>query len=197
MRDTKFVTLSTVALAGFLPACQSVSHLSAKIDPTPNMNTIRETADAPTLVEAKNGDTGSAIGKRTTNGQRAELIYGNEQFFDNSGALPISDTPDDNADEGQSFVFRNAPVDAVLNQVLGEAFGLSYTVDPNVQGSITVRLDGISTPAQAVAGLDAALGLQGMEIVERSGSYIISRKGQVTGSTSTPVFVGAGETLLT
>ncbi|WP_198022862.1 secretin N-terminal domain-containing protein [Hyphomonas neptunium] len=92
-------------------------------------------------------------------------------------------------------MFRNAPIDAVLNEVLGERFGLSYSIDPSVTGSITLRLDGILTPDQAVAGMDAALRLQGFEIVESGGNFVIARVGQFQGSVSKPVFLQPNDVL--
>lgn len=76
---------------------------------------------------------------------------------------------------GESFQFRDAPIDLVLNQVLGETFGLSYVIDPNVQGRLTLRLDGLTDGQAAVAALDAALRLQNIRIAQNGSGYIVSR----------------------
>lgn len=76
---------------------------------------------------------------------------------------------------GRSFQFRDAPVDLVLNQVLGEAFGLSFAIDPNVQGRLTIRLDGVTDGPSAVAALDAALRLQNIKITQSSTGYSVSK----------------------
>tara|TARA_R110002049_G_scaffold193364_1_gene362202 strand:+ start:2670 stop:4757 length:2088 start_codon:yes stop_codon:yes gene_type:complete len=178
-----------------LPACQSITTLPTRIDPNPNPNTIRDFPDARVAVGKDEESASVRQDASEVTGPSEELIYGNSRFFDEASGRDqpvISDKP---SAQGENFVFRNAPIDAVLNEVLGESFGLSYTIDPSVSGSITLRLDGISTPAEAVAGLDAALGLQGFEIVDVSGNFIVSRKGQFKGSTSRPIFLQTDDIL--
>lgn len=127
-----------------------------------------------------------------------ELIYGDQTFVaDIEGGEHAVAEPAPHPG-GESFVFRNAPIDAVVNEVLGQTFGLSYSIAPDVRGTITVRLDGISTPEQAVANLDAALGLQGLDIVNTGASYVVGRQGSGLNPTaSQPVFVGVGDELPT
>lgn len=84
---------------------------------------------------------------------------------------------------GREFQFRDAPIDLVLNQVLGEAFGLSYAIDPNVQGRLTVRLDGITDGPSAVAALDGALRLQGIRIRPDGAGYLVSKTNPAGGGT--------------
>lgn len=133
---------------------------------------------------------------RIANSPSYEPSYGSEVFFQAaplSGAEESSSRPDGS---GESYVFRNAPIDAVLNQILGEEFGLSYSIDPRISSAITLRLEGIATADQAVAGLDAALNLQGYEIVRSGGTYLIRQRGSGGQSASgLPVFVSANEQL--
>lgn len=126
-----------------------------------------------------------------------ELIYGDQTFVAETDASNADTPPKPERPGGESFIFRNAPIDAVVNEILGQAFGLSYSISPDVQGTITLRLDGISTPEQAVANLDAALGLQGYDISDTGSGYVVSRSGSNVSRSSTPVFVGAGDDLPT
>ena len=127
-----------------------------------------------------------------------ELIYGDQTFVADVESGEEATAQPAPHPGGESFVFRNAPIDAVVNEVLGQTFGLSYSIAPDVRGTITVRLDGISTPEQAVANLDAALGLQGLDIVNTGASYVVGRQGSgLSPTASQPVFVGVGDELPT
>lgn len=195
MRPHTFRLAGAALLLTGLPACQSVSGLPGKIDPNPNPNTIRDLPDE--RLAKIPGEEAASLNKSSAEikTRPEELIYGSDRFFEDTTEFTGADAPGAPSRQGESFVFRNAPIDAVLNEVLGETFALSYTIDPSVTGNITLRLDGVSTPDQAVAGLDAALGLQGFEIVEVNGSFIVSRKGQYKGSTSKPVFLQTDDIL--
>tara|TARA_R110002049_G_scaffold32139_3_gene107533 strand:+ start:1106 stop:3190 length:2085 start_codon:yes stop_codon:yes gene_type:complete len=192
--DTFRLAGAALLLTG-LPACQSVSDLSGKFDPHPNLNTIRDQPDR--RLEKVSGEEAASLtnGAAKDNARPEELIYGSDRFFEVETSGKEVDMPGAPVRQGESFVFRDAPIDAVLNEVLGETFALSYTIDPGVTGNITLRLDGVATPDQAIAGLDAALGLQGFEIVEVNGNFIVSRKGQYKGSTSKPVFLQTDDIL--
>jgi general secretion pathway protein D len=78
---------------------------------------------------------------------------------------------------GDTFIYRDTPIDAVVNDILGENYGLSFSVDPNVRGNITIRLEGITSAEQAVSAMDNALGLQGYAIISRDGNYLVTRSG--------------------
>lgn len=124
-----------------------------------------------------------------------DLIYGDQTFVDTS-ATPLQTTSTEtDASGGENFIFRKAPIDAVVQEILGEAFNLSYSIAPDVRGEITLRLDGISTPEQAVNSLGAVLELQGYEIKNTSGSYLVNRKGATGNSLKTPVFIGENDTI--
>lgn len=146
-----------------------------------------ETPKAPLSLAPQAADINAR--RRST-----ELSYGNEQFVDRRALVEYPDIPKGNG-EGESFVFRNAPIDAVVHEVLGETYGAGYSMAPDVQGTITLRLDGVSSLDEAVAGLGAALNLQGLELAKRGSNYLISRQGRGgDGSDMTmPVFVTPDE----
>lgn len=195
MSAINYRVLAPLLLAGCLPACQTVNHLPARIDPNPNPNSIRddssEVANQP-LVGPSNAAKNS--GKETPS-QTEELIYGDQSFFEAVELDGNAEQRDFNGALGESFVFHDAPIDTVLNQVLGETYGLSYSIDPQVNGSMTLRLEGVSTSEQAVDGLDAALNLQGVEIIKDNGTYTVRRMGASQGEAKTAVFLAAGDRL--
>ncbi|WP_049974414.1 type II secretion system secretin GspD [Azospirillum sp. B4] len=67
--------------------------------------------------------------------------------------------------------FVNADVRSVLDAVLGGMLGLNYTIDPKVQGQVTIRTTRPLPRAQALAAVDAALRTQGFAIIGGDGFY--------------------------
>ncbi|EGY02702.1 General secretion pathway protein D [Nitrospirillum viridazoti Y2] len=67
--------------------------------------------------------------------------------------------------------FVNADVRAVLDAVLGGMLNLNYTIDPKVQGQVTIRTTRPLPRAQALAAIDAVLRAQGFAIVSGDGFY--------------------------
>ncbi|WP_044559727.1 type II secretion system secretin GspD [Azospirillum sp. B4] len=67
--------------------------------------------------------------------------------------------------------FVNADVRSVLDAVLGGMLNLNYTVDPKVQGQVTIRTTRPLPRAQALAAIDAVLRAQGYAIIPGDGFY--------------------------
>ncbi|MBB6253389.1 type II secretion system secretin GspD [Nitrospirillum iridis] len=67
--------------------------------------------------------------------------------------------------------FVNADVRSVLDAVLGGMLNLNYTVDPKVQGQVTIRTTRPLPRAQALAAIDAVLRAQGYAIISGDGFY--------------------------
>lgn len=67
--------------------------------------------------------------------------------------------------------FVNADIRPTLDAVLGGMLGLNYTVDPKVQGQITIRTTRPLPRSQALAAVDAVLREQGFSIVAGDGFY--------------------------
>lgn len=191
----KFRTLITALAplsAAALPACQSLSDMPGALDPHPNPNAIRDIG-LPGTGDRQEMPAAAAV-LPTGDARQEELTYGTARFFDPASDAPASGA-DGHSDEGKSFVFRDAPIDAVLNQVLGEGFGLNYAIDPSIGGTLTLRLDGISTPEEAVAGLGAALRLQGIDISQQNGTVLVAQAGRTGSGAGAPIFLGASDTL--
>ena len=147
-----------------------------------------------TVQEKVDAASGAGISAPVTRDSR-EMIYGTQSFYEPLQTGDLSDSSRASGSDGESFNFRNAPIDAVLNEVLGESFGLNYSLAPDIRGQISLRLDGIKTADEAVASLGAALGLQNLEIVETGGSYLVGRKGASTGQKGDPVFLDSQDNL--
>ncbi|TWB23676.1 type II secretion system protein D (GspD) [Nitrospirillum amazonense] len=86
---------------------------------------------------------------------------------------PVSGVTPAGADAGEpvEMNFVNADVRSVLDAVLGGMLGLNYTIDPKVQGQVTIRTTRPLARGQALAAVDAALRTQGFAIIGGDGFY--------------------------
>ncbi|MCI0466051.1 MAG: type II secretion system protein GspD, partial [Beijerinckiaceae bacterium] len=74
-----------------------------------------------------------------TGGNRAQLFYGSGgggQAAAGSGSAPPEGAAANG--EGVSLNFEDAPVSAVAKVILGDILGVGYSVDPRVQGTISL-----------------------------------------------------------
>ncbi|TWB09658.1 type II secretion system protein D (GspD) [Nitrospirillum amazonense] len=67
--------------------------------------------------------------------------------------------------------FVNADVRGVLDAILGGMLNLNYTIDPKVQGQVTIRTARPLPRAQALAVIDTVLRAQGFAIIAGDGFY--------------------------
>ena len=95
-------------------------------------------------------------------------IVGNNQFVKTreKSVAPMQD-----GGEPVDINFVNAEVRSTLDAVLGGMLGLNYTLDPKVQGQITIRTTRPLPRSQALAAVDAVLREQGFSIVASDGFY--------------------------
>ena len=124
---------------------------------------------------------------------------GTGQFIDPT-ALERTDLKIENTSgtvpEGDTYIYRNAPIDAVVNDILSESYGLSFIVDPNVRGEITLRLENIRSQEQAISALASALELQGFELAQEADTYLVTRAGtRRTDEEGRVIYVRQGQAL--
>ncbi len=178
---TRFAGILLGALLGTVSACQS-------------QVTAQDESPAPVPIEQPNVQPAqAATDTKTPAAVLREISSGTGEFFAASTGDLETRESSSNA-EGEDFIFRNAPLDVVINQVLGETYGLSYSIGPNVTGNISLRLEGMTSAGQAVSALNAALNLQNYEISEAASTYFVRRIGS-TGreQDGEAVFVGASD----
>jgi general secretion pathway protein D len=191
MRDVLRWGVAGIALAG-LSACASQTPL------TPDEIAVATDAELQSANGAGAPGPGMVEQPQAAPPAASRTDYGSGVFATAPRGSETA-TPGASSGDGRSFQFRDAPIDLVLNQVLGEGFGQSFTIDPSVQGRITLRLDSIPDAAAAVAALDAALRLQGIRISQAPGGYMVTRADAGGGGTGAfavladPSDVPAGE----
>jgi general secretion pathway protein D len=78
---------------------------------------------------------------------------------------------DDNATGGYDLNFENAPVATVAKVILGDVLGAGYTIDPRVQGTVTLASVRPVPKADALYVLENALRMSGVALVRDRGGY--------------------------
>jgi general secretion pathway protein D len=79
---------------------------------------------------------------------------------------------DDGGGSGYDLNFENAPVATVAKVILGDVLNVGYTIDPRVQGTVTLASVRPVPKADALYVLENALRMSGVALVrDRGGSY--------------------------
>jgi len=114
---------------------------------------------------AEGANTGSAAGPRSSS------------FFGSGTTLAPAAAPDPtpgSGGEGYEFNFENTPVTTVAKVILGDILGTGYTIDPRVQGTVTLT-SGHPVPKNDVLFvLESALRTSNVALVrERTGYRLV------------------------
>src|SRR5207244_13492994 len=72
---------------------------------------------------------------------------------------------------GYDLNFENAPVATVAKVILGDVLGVGYTIDPRVQGTVTLASVRPIPKADALYVLENALRMSGVALVRDRGGY--------------------------
>jgi general secretion pathway protein D len=78
---------------------------------------------------------------------------------------------DDNGTGGYDLNFENAPVATVAKVILGDVLGVGYTIDPRVQGTVTLASVRPVPKADALYVLENALRMSGVALLRDRGGY--------------------------
>ncbi len=86
--------------------------------------------------------------------------------------------------EGFDLNFENAPVTSVAKVVLGDILGVGYTIDPRVQGTVTLASGRPISKRDALFVLESALRMSNVALVRDRSGYRIIPSADATGSGS-------------
>src|SRR5580698_11209206 len=82
-----------------------------------------------------------------------------------------TDTGADTGSDGYDLNFENAPVTTVAKVILGDILGVGYTIDPRVQGTITLASGRAVSKADVLFVLENALRMSNVTMVRDRGGY--------------------------
>jgi general secretion pathway protein D len=80
-----------------------------------------------------------------------------------------------------TFAFHDADIAQVAEAILGNALGLSYTVDPGVTGKISFRIDQSLTDAELLKAFEAALLANDVVLVREHGTIALTPRAKAKG----------------
>lgn len=100
---------------------------------------------------------------------RAPASSGAGETADTTGTVVPGAADDPN--QGYQLSFENAPLPSVVKAVLGDTLGLSYEIDPRVQGTISLSFGRALDRRQVLFALENALRMSNVALVKAGPSY--------------------------
>jgi general secretion pathway protein D len=116
----------------------------------------------------------------TTSGQRSSRPV----MFEGAEVTAVSDERPQTTASGNGFDlnFENTPVATVAKVVLGDILGVGYTIDPRVQGTVSLVSVRPVAKSDIVFVLENALRLSGVVLVRDTAGYRLTPLGDAVGS---------------
>jgi len=153
--------------AGAILAACSIGGFDARPDPKDNhppdvMDHVRSLDLLPRFPKTEDSAT-----PNTANASRPAVFPGAGQ------ATVVEPAPRDVAPSGDGYDlnFENAPVATVAKVILGDILGVGYTIDPRVQGTVTLASGRPVAKSDVLYVLENALRLSNVALVRDSTGY--------------------------
>ncbi len=150
-----------------LGACIVTADQSIESDPKdPRAQDIADKVRSLDLQPRQPADAGASGIAQTRSSKPA--IYLSDGATPQGGALAERD---DGGGSGYDLNFENAPVTTVAKVILGDVLNLGYTIDPRVQGTVTLASVRPVPKAEALYVLENALRMSGVALVRDRTGY--------------------------
>src|SRR5580704_4900456 len=157
-------------LAGAMLAGCTIPPPVGANEPPDAVDRIRAADLQPRFPQSSaNADTGSA-------GNRRQLYYGSSG---GQARGPAAASPDPGPGagtapgDGVNLNFEDSPVSAVAKVILGDILGVGYSIDPRVQGTISLSSGRPVPKSQVLFVLESALHTSNAVLVHDAGGYHI------------------------
>ncbi|MET4069916.1 general secretion pathway protein D [Bradyrhizobium sp. S3.2.6] len=166
LRSALTGTLVLLSSAFLLTACIVTADQSVEADPKdPRAQDLVDKIRGLDLQPRQPADAGaSGIGQAKSSKPAIYLSDGAPQ----GGALAERD---DGGGSGYDLNFENAPVATVAKVILGDVLNVGYTIDPRVQGTVTLASVRPVPKADAIYVLENALRMSGVALVRDRTGY--------------------------
>jgi general secretion pathway protein D len=160
-------TLVLLSSAFLLTACIVTADQSVEADPNdPRAQGITDKIRSLDLQPRQPADAGASGIAQAKSSKPA--IYLSDGAAPQGGALAERD---DGGGSGYDLNFENAPVATVAKVILGDVLNVGYTIDPRVQGTVTLASVRPVPKADAVYVLENALRMSGVALVRDRTGY--------------------------
>jgi general secretion pathway protein D len=154
-----------------LTACILTANQSIEGDPKdPRVQDIADKVRSIDLLPRETADAGStAVAQQSSS--RPAIYLSDGSTPQGSAAIEREDT---GSGSGYDLNFENAPVATVAKVILGDVLGVGYSIDPRVQGTVTLASVRPVAKADALYVLENALRMSGVALVrDRSGYRLL------------------------
>ncbi|MET4746652.1 general secretion pathway protein D [Bradyrhizobium sp. RT11b] len=160
-------TLVLLSSAFLLAACIVTADQSIEADPKdPRAQDIADKISSLDLQPRQPADAGAGGIAQAKSSRPA--IYLSDGATPQGGALAERD---DSGGSGYDLNFENAPVATVAKVILGDVLNVGYTIDPRVQGTVTLASVRPVPKADALYVLENALRMSGVALVRDRTGY--------------------------
>jgi general secretion pathway protein D len=151
-----------------LTACIVTADQSVESNPKdPRAQDISDRVRSMDLLPRQTTDAGATALKR--GGDKQAAIYLSDGTTPPGAALTERDGVDSGS--GYDLNFENAPVATVAKVILGDVLGVGYTIDPRVQGTVTLASVRPVAKADALYVLENALRMSNVALVRDRAGY--------------------------
>src|SRR6202521_1196929 len=170
-RGAGWVALLATAAIG-LAACNALTNSNEGPRPPDAFERVRGIDLTPRFPQPT--EQGSAVGER----RRAAVYPGNSS----DGVQTIEGAQLAPSGEGYELNFENTPVTTVAKVILGDILGVGYSIDPRVQGTISLSSGRPVPKSQVLFVLESALHTSNAVLVHDAGGYHIVPADDAVGS---------------
>jgi len=183
-------TILLLSSAFLLSACIVTADQSIEADPKdPRAQDLVDKIRGIDLQARQPADAGaSGVGQARSS---KPAIYLSDGATPQGGALAERD---DSGGSGYDLNFENAPVATVAKVILGDVLNVGYTIDPRVQGTVTLASVRPVPKADAIYVLENALRMSGVALVhDRTGYRLLPAPEAGPGGIDRSASVEAGQ----
>jgi general secretion pathway protein D len=166
--------------------CAAIMLLSASLLTSCNSATLgtSETAEIDVLDKVHSLDILPRQPQQATVGQPYSGQRSRPAVYDGTEVSDIPETRPQPTASGNGFDlnFENTPVTTVAKVVLGDILGTGYTIDPRVQGTVSLVSVKPVAKSDVIFVLENALRLSGVVLVRDTAGYRLTPLGDAVGS---------------
>jgi general secretion pathway protein D len=166
-----------------LAACNALTNSNEGPRPPDAFERVRGIDLTPRFPQATDGS--SAIGERTP---QAATYPGNAS----DGVQTIEGAQLAPSGEGYELNFENTPVTTVAKVILGDILGVGYTIDPRVQGTVSLSSGRPVPKADVLYVLESTLRMSNVGLARDAGGYRLIPLAEATGTGSVDVARAGG-----
>src|ERR1700726_2331224 len=167
-------------------ACAVILVLSASLLTSCNSATIgsADTAEIDVLDKVRSLDILPRQPQQMSGGQPSSGQRSRAAVYDGTEVTDIPDERPQPTANGRGFDlnFENTPVTTVAKVVLGDILGVGYTIDPRVQGTVSLVSSRPVAKSDIVFVLENALRLSGVVLIRDTAGYRLTPLGDAVGA---------------